>query len=159
MWDNSGEGIDFLLGGDVVTAPPRPIRRTLDDTLYLTRREGEFRYNIPVPPGTYELRLHFAETVFGEENVAGGGESSRVFNVQVNAGDIWTADVVSEASGPNTATIRIYRGVQPGTDPSTRRVFCPTWSPCIWVHSTQSTSSGSTPMAARRSRYGCFFMW
>jgi hypothetical protein len=91
--------------------------------MYLTRREGEFEYKIPVPPGTYELRLHFAETVFGEDNVAGGGESSRVFEVQVNGGDGWTADVVSEAAGANTATARVYRAVRPGADGTIRIAF------------------------------------
>jgi hypothetical protein len=113
----------FFTGGEVFTAPPRPIRRTQDDSLYLTRRQGEFRYNVPVPPGTYEVRLHFAETVFGEDNVAGGGESSRIFQVQVNGGDLWTADIVSEAGGPNTATQRVYRGVEPGKDGSIHIAF------------------------------------
>ena len=89
----------YFFGGDIVTSTPRTIRRTTDDARYLTRREGDFEYRIPVPPGSYELRLHFAETVFGEENVAGGGESSRIFNVQVNGGEVWTADIVAEAAG------------------------------------------------------------
>jgi hypothetical protein len=115
----------FFTGGDVVTAPPRPIQRTLDETMYLTRREGEFEYRIPAPPGRYELRLHFAETVFGEGNVAGGGESSRVFHVRVNGGELWLADIISEAAGANTATVRVYRDVQPGADGTVRIEFIP----------------------------------
>lgn len=106
----------FFSGGQIFVATPRSILRTTDDPLYLTRREGEFEYKIPVPAGNYELRLHFAETVFGEDNVAGGGESSRVFHIQVNDGPLWQADIVSEAAGANTATIRVYRNVQPAAD-------------------------------------------
>jgi hypothetical protein len=113
----------FFTGGEVMTATPRQIRRTLDQALYLTRRQGDFEYRIPVSAGLYELRLHFAETVFGEDNVAGGGESSRVFAVQVNGAEPWIADIVSEAAGPNTATIRVYRGVRPGPDGSINIAF------------------------------------
>jgi Malectin domain len=34
---------------------------TDDDVIYLTGREGVFSYNIAVPPGTYDIILHFAE--------------------------------------------------------------------------------------------------
>ena len=78
-----------------------------------------------MPAGFYELRLHFAETVFGEDNVAGGGESSRVFGVQVNDGERWDADIVSEAGGANTATVRVYRGVRPGPDGTIGIAFIP----------------------------------
>lgn len=117
-------GMDrFASGGEIVASPARQIRRTPDGARYLTRREGEFEYQVPVPAGTYELRLHFAETVFGDENVAGGGESSRIFEVTVNGGAVWTADIISEASGPNTATVRVYRGVSPGADGMIRIAF------------------------------------
>jgi hypothetical protein len=113
----------FFSGGDVALATPRAIRRTPDAGLYLARREGEFRYDIPAEPGSYELRLHFAETVFGEDNVAGGGESSRVFRVQVNKGPIWTVDVISEAGGANVANVRIFRDVRPESDGKVHVVF------------------------------------
>jgi hypothetical protein len=113
----------FFSGGDVALATPRAIRRTPDAGLYLARREGEFQYDIPAEPGSYELRLHFAETVFGEDNVAGGGESSRVFRVQVNKGPIWTVDVISEAGGANVANVRIFRDVRPESDGKVHVVF------------------------------------
>jgi hypothetical protein len=126
--DNAGniwQRDQFYTGGEVKTATPRAIRRTLDPSLYLTRRQGDFQYRIPAPAGFYELQLHFAETVFGEDNVAGGGESSRVFAVQVNGGPPWQADIVSDAAGPNTATVRVYRGVRPGPDGTIDIAFTP----------------------------------
>jgi hypothetical protein len=119
LWRTDG----FVEGGNVISASPRPIRRTPDPNLYLVRREGDFTYKIPVSPGLYQLQLHFAETVFGEENVAGGGESSRVFGVQVNGGETWIADIISEAGGPNTANIKVYRGVKPASDGSIQIAF------------------------------------
>src|SRR5258708_3789056 len=38
--------------------------------------------------------------------------------------------------------------------PLSSRVFQPTWSTCRCVHITMSISSGLTPTAARRARYG-----
>jgi hypothetical protein len=87
-----------------------------------------------MPPGSYELRLHFAETVFGEENVAGGGESSRVFQVQVNGGEIWTADIISEAGGENTAMVRVYRNVQPAADGAIHVAFRPVRKEAAFVN-------------------------
>jgi hypothetical protein len=127
----------FFAGGDVVTATARSIRRSTDDPLYLTRREGDFEYRIPVPAGTYELRLHFAEAVFGEENVAGGGESSRVFQVQVNGGEPWTADIIAEAAGANTANIRVFREVQPAADGLIHIAFRPIRKEAAFVNAIE----------------------
>lgn len=109
-------GDRFYTGGTIITSPPRSIARTTTPELYLTRREGDFTYRIPLRPGVYELRLHFAETVFGEGNIAGGGESSRVMIVSANGVDLPISDVLSEAGGPNTATIRVFKNILPGDD-------------------------------------------
>jgi hypothetical protein len=104
-------------------SPPRTIFRTLTPEIYLTRREGNFSYNIPLRPGVYELRLHFAETVFGEGNIAGGGESSRVMRITANGVVLPVEDVVAEAGGPNIAHIRVFKHISPGNDGFLRLVF------------------------------------
>jgi hypothetical protein len=109
-------GDRFFSGGWAMTTPPRPIGRTTTPELYLTRREGEFSYRIPLRPGSYELRLHFAETVFGEGNIAGGGESSRVFSVTANGVELPISDILAEAGGPNIANVRVFRGITPASD-------------------------------------------
>jgi hypothetical protein len=117
----------FFTGGEAASVPPRPIARTLDPGLYFTRREGEFSYDIPLRPGTYELRLYFAETVFGEGNVAGGGESSRIFSVFANGTPLFfAADMLSDAGGSNTANIKIYKDIHPNTSGNLHLEFRPT---------------------------------
>jgi len=67
------------------------ISGTRDDDLYLTQRrgegagkQGEFSYAIPVPEdGTYQVRLHFAETYWGAPGGPEDGEGARVFTVSV----------------------------------------------------------------------------
>lgn len=65
------------------------IAGTNDDALYLTERTGpdtdtdELRYAIPVTPGKYLLRLHFAEIYWGAPGGGAGGSGKRVFDVFV----------------------------------------------------------------------------
>ena len=73
-------------------------------------------YDSPVPDGVYELRLHFAETLYGENNVAGGGESSRVFNVYINGTEaLHEFDVINEV-GASTADVRAFKDIVPAAD-------------------------------------------
>ena len=102
-------GDRYFQGGTVYETLDHPISGTREPRIYQSRREGAFSYDIPLPPGIYELRLHFAETLYGENNVAGGGESSRVFNVSINGKDaLREFDEISEV-GPSTADIRTFR--------------------------------------------------
>ena len=100
----------YFQGGSVFESHDHPIFGTREPRIYQSRREGSFSYDIPLPAGVYELRLHFAETLYGENNVAGGGESSRVFNVWINGKEaLHEFDVISEV-GPSTADVRSLQG-------------------------------------------------
>jgi hypothetical protein len=80
-------------------------------------RQGEFSYEIPLKQGVYELRLYFAETVFGENNVAGGGETTRVFRITANGAELLQfLDVVSDAGGSNTADVKVFKNILPAED-------------------------------------------
>lgn len=106
----------YYQGGSVFESHDHPIFGTRESRIYQSRREGAFTYDIPLPAGVYELRLHFAETLYGENNVAGGGESSRVFNVWINGKEVLHEfDVIAEA-GPSTADIRAFKDVAPASD-------------------------------------------
>src|SRR5581483_2843573 len=84
--------------------------------IFQNRREGIFRYDIPLKPGVYEMRLYFAETVYGESNIAGGGEASRVFNVLVNGANLLPFfDVIGDV-GPSAADIRVFKNISPAAD-------------------------------------------
>jgi hypothetical protein len=62
------------------------------------------------------LRLHFAETTYSPASSLGGGENSRVFDVQLNGSPLLKQfDIVSDA-GANTADIRVFRGISPNKD-------------------------------------------
>ncbi len=114
---NTWMGDRYFLGGKVLAGPAERILRTRDPVLFQNRREGDFRYDIPLDPGVYELHLLFAERVFGTGNLAGGGETSRLFHIFANGSPIIEMlDVISDAGGNNTANIRIFKDVSPAPD-------------------------------------------
>ena len=111
-------GDHFFDGGLAFSATPgHHISGTQDPTIFHSRREGVFSYDIPLKPGTYELHLYFAETLFGEGNIAGGGDTSRIFDVLANGKPLVSGlDVVADAPGPNIADIKVYKDISPAED-------------------------------------------
>jgi hypothetical protein len=96
-------------GSTFVGSTSANISGTQDAALYQTERVGigSFKYSVPVPPGTYQLRLHFAEWYWGA--VRPGGPGSRVFSVDIEetpaSPDIANLDVYAEA-GPRQALVK-----------------------------------------------------
>ncbi|MDX2150187.1 MAG: malectin domain-containing carbohydrate-binding protein [Bryobacteraceae bacterium] len=94
------------------------VHRALDQTLFHHVRNGpQFGYDIPLDPGLYELRLHFAETELGAGSPRGGGEGSRVIEVRINGQYRGSVDVLFDTAGaPGVADVRVYRGLRPAAD-------------------------------------------
>jgi len=107
-------GDRYFSGGATTELPNQYVARTRDSEMYLTSRSGTFSYKIPLKPGTYEMRLYFAETTYSPASSLGGGENSRVFNVQLN-GELLLSqfDIVADA-GANTADVRVFKDIHPG---------------------------------------------
>lgn len=113
---NVWSGDQYYSGGFAIELPRQHIARTRDPELYLTARSGVFSYKIPLAAGTYELRLHFAETTYSPASTLGGGENSRVFDVRMNGRTLLSQfDIVSDA-GANTADVRVFKDVTPDGD-------------------------------------------
>jgi len=107
----------YFSGGSAAQSSVQHIWRTQDPIIYRSSRQGDFSYNIPLKPGTYELRLHFAETVYGPENAGGGGEGSRTMTVSAN-GEIVLRDfdVLADAGGERTAEVKVFHDISPASD-------------------------------------------
>jgi hypothetical protein len=126
-WQSDG----YFQGGSIFEAAGQRIAGTRDPRLYRSRREGAFSYDIPLPPGVYELRLHFAETLYGENNIAGGGETSRIFNVFANGRQILRGfDVINEV-GADAADTRAFKDISPAADGKLHLKFDPETNPAI----------------------------
>jgi hypothetical protein len=119
--DRSGRtwGADrFFAGGNVIVRPSERIFRTLDPGIYRHLRSGDFRYDIPLKPGNYELHLFFAETGLADFiSAESSGEGQRVFRVSANGNRLLGGfDVVADAAGSNVADERVFRNVSPAED-------------------------------------------
>jgi hypothetical protein len=111
------QGDRYFKGGEPSTPVQQPISRTLDPTIFQQSRTGEFSYDVPLKRGVYELRLYFAETQFGPNTFSGGGETSRVFDVNLNSNPLLVDfDVYRDAMGNNTAYERVFKDVTPAAD-------------------------------------------
>jgi len=108
---------EYFEGGDALEIPPKwYIPGAYDARLYQSARTGTFRYRVPLPPGTYELRLYFIEPVFGPENDQ-GGEGNRLFHLSINGQKVFDRfDILSDADGPWTADVRVFKDISPGPD-------------------------------------------
>lgn len=107
----------YYSGGYIAAnARPRPILGTQDFRLYQNRREGSFKYDIPLKSGPHEMRLFFGETMFGENNPAGGAESTRIFDLSINGKPaISSFDVISDA-GPGVADVKVFKDIVAASD-------------------------------------------
>uniref|UniRef100_Q01NB6 Malectin domain-containing protein n=1 Tax=Solibacter usitatus (strain Ellin6076) TaxID=234267 RepID=Q01NB6_SOLUE len=117
----------FFSGGSVLLHPSERIVRTLDPDLYRHLRTGDFRYAIPLKPGTYELHLHFAETGLADFiSAESSGEGQRVFHVSANGKRLLDFfDVVADANGVNTSDERVFRNIAPAEDGFLHLAFSP----------------------------------
>jgi hypothetical protein len=104
-------------GGTAVKSTVEHIWRTQDPGFYRTSRQGQFRYRIPLKKGIYELRLHFAETVYGPESTETSGEGSRILSVRANGKTLLSRfDVVADAGGSRTADVKVFPDIEPAAD-------------------------------------------
>jgi hypothetical protein len=111
------QGDRYFKGGQPNSEAQQAITRTLDPTIFQQSRTGDFSYDIPLKKRAYELRLYFAEYQFGPSSFSDGGESSRIFNVELNGKPLLVNfDVYSDAVGFNTAYERVFKDVTPASD-------------------------------------------
>src|SRR5262249_34913085 len=76
-------------------------------------RQGAFRYDLPLAPGVYEMRLHFIEPLFGREGGIPGGEGSRLVQVSMNGNRLLQdLDIFAEA-GALSPDVKVFKDVSP----------------------------------------------
>jgi Malectin domain len=134
--DNSGrvwQRDQHFQGGVVFSRPTHLVFGTREQRIFRSGREGNFSYDIPLAPGVYELRLYFAETMFGETGAAGfGGEATRVFDIFINGvAALKEFDVICD-SGAGAASIKMFKDISPAADGYLHLSFVPhSWVPFL----------------------------
>jgi len=103
------ESDHFCSGGTPFSVIGHTIQGTEDPVLFSSGRRGVFHCSYPVPPGTYEVHLLFAET-------SGLQENSRNVGFSINGGPLTNLDVVDDAGGDDIATTKVFTDVAPASD-------------------------------------------
>ncbi len=124
--DASGRSWDadrYFEGGVSKPGPKSLFPPAADPTLFKSIREGGsepppiFRYDIPLKPGAYEMRLYFADPIRrpdAEELQA--PQNVRRFQVNLNGRLLLTGfDAVAEA-GPGAVAVRAFKDISPAED-------------------------------------------
>ncbi len=85
--------------------------------LYTVERFGNFSYAIPVPPGSYTVKLHFFESFFSNSNPTNGlcqGVGCRVFDVTCNGTTLLHHfDIFEAGGGPFRPVVRTFQHLHP----------------------------------------------
>ncbi len=85
--------------------------------LYTSERYGNFSYAIPVAPGSYTVKLHFAETFYSPLNAMAGlcaGPGCRVFDVACNGVALLSDfDISQAAPGGFRPVVHAFHGLRP----------------------------------------------
>lgn len=116
----------YFEGGTAVQMQYARLDRAAEPALFEHARSGhEFRYDLPLKPGHYELRLYFAEPSIHLPIIGDVGDAARLFNVFANDEPLlpphdgrhlrWI-DIVSDAGGTDIAVTKVIKDVRPGED-------------------------------------------
>lgn len=104
-WDSAGNEFkpdQLAVGGTMFDRGySLEIENTIDDRLYQTERFGMTGYAVPIVNGSYEVKLHFAETYDG---ITAPGQ--RVFDIDVEGVLLRNLDVFAASGGRNRALVR-----------------------------------------------------
>jgi hypothetical protein len=105
IWDSD----HYCSGGNSFSVTGHAVQGTEEPALFSSGRRGIFHCSYPVPPGTYEAHLLFAETEGLQEN-------SRNVVFSINGGPPTSLDVVDDAGGDDIATTKVVTDVAPSSD-------------------------------------------
>ena len=119
--DNSGvrwTRDSFFTGGGAWQRDGAFVRGTSRPFLFANWRNGEFSYDVPLKPGTYELRLFFVSPFrVGDEKLSS-------FDVTLNGQPLLSAyDVNISAHGVDVADEKVFRDVAPDEEGFVRLKF------------------------------------
>jgi Malectin domain len=100
----------YFHGGAAFLRPDVPVSRTSDPMLFEHWRTGDFTYDIPLAPGSYELHLFFVASSQDDPKTS-------FFNVSVDGQLLLEAfNIGSDTLGANIADERVFKDIYPDKD-------------------------------------------
>jgi hypothetical protein len=124
---------NYFIHGRTIVHPPDPDASPDSQQIppfAVGERYGNFSYAIPVPPGSYTVKLYFAESFFLSGVTPGmctGGVGCRVFDVTCNGVMLLRDfDVYKNAGGAGKTVVRVFHGLHPNGQGKLLLDFSPT---------------------------------
>ena len=118
----------------------RTMREAISGDLTVPQSQRQFRYDIPVRPGAYELRLYFADSLrepdADQREVA---QNTRHFQVNLNGHPLLLDfDPIADA-GSAAVDVRVFRDVYPTSDGKLHLEFLSSWGRPPFVSALELT--------------------
>ncbi len=111
----------YFKGGKAASEPTLDVAGTLTPALFRTWREGQFRYDIPLKAGAYEVTLWFAEPV-----LRSGADNVRTFRIWINGAPVLEEfDIMTEAGAGQVVVARTWKDITPAADGFLHLAFTP----------------------------------
>jgi hypothetical protein len=129
----------YCHGGSTFSHLSHEIQGTDDPELFRAGREGKFQCRIPVPAGTYQLQLLFADT-------AGDKEGARQVDLSINNAAAAALDIVDEAGGDDVVVGKVFAGIHPMSDGAIHLDFSSDQSFVNAAELTPYESNGGLPL-------------
>jgi Malectin domain len=169
-WGRGWQSDHYYQGGIAKPGPPRffppvaneglynSIREAVSDSKMSPQSQRQFRYDIPVSPGVYELRLYFADplrqsAVEGAEDA----ENDRHFDVELNGRPLLQYFDPIADGGSAAVDIRAFKDVHPAADGKIHLEFRSDWERAFVsaLELTRGTPGKLEPIriAARSSKF------
>ena len=175
LWGRRWESDRYYEGGVANPGPRHFFPPVADESLYSSIREAVsddkmvpqsqrgFRYNIPLPPGVYELRLYFADPLRQPDvDQKEDAQNARHFEVDLNGRPL-LADFDPVADGGTAAVdVRVFKDVRPAADGKVHLDFRSDWGRAFVsaLELTPGTPGKLEPIRIRAHRAGfCRCQW
>jgi len=129
----------YCQGGATFFHPNHEIQGTDDPALFRQGREGRFQCRIPVPSGSYQLQLLFADT-------AGDKEGAREVDLSINNAVTAALDITDEAGGDDVVVGKVFAGIHPMSDGAIHLEFTSDLSFVNAAELIPSMSDGGPPL-------------
>jgi hypothetical protein len=152
VWGHRWESDHYYAGGIVKPGPEHFFPPFADEGLFKSIREAAsvgqmapepergFQYNIPVPPGVYELRLYFADPLrMSDADQKEDSQNVRHFQIDLNGHPLLEDfDPVTDG-GASAVDIRVFKDVRPDTDGKVHLEFHSNWGEGAFVSGLELT--------------------
>ena len=120
--------------------PFRTMREAISADLTVPQSQRQFRYDIPLRSGVYELRLYFADSLRQPDvDVKEDGQNRRHFQINLNGHPLMLdIDPIADA-GSAAVDVRVFKDVYPGADGKVHLEFLSSWGTPAFVSALELT--------------------